>query len=45
MGCPRKEITVRGTLRETADGGVLVDTEAEQDGNRIVRNAVAGLAG
>ncbi len=44
-GFPEKEIVVRGTVRETSDGGVLIDTEAEQDGDRIVRNAVAELAG
>ncbi len=45
MGFPEKEIVVRGTVRETSDGRVLIDTEAEQDGDRIVRNAVAELAG
>ncbi|MBA3421422.1 MAG: hypothetical protein H0U12_05940 [Thermoleophilaceae bacterium] len=45
MGLPEKEIVVRGTVREVSGSGALIDTEAEQDGNRIVRNAVAELAG
>ena len=44
MGLPEKEIVVRGTVREAAGGAVVVDTEAEQEGNRIVRNAEAELA-
>ena len=44
MGVPEREIAVRGTVREAAEGGVVVDTEAEQDGNKIVRNAEAELA-
>jgi acyl dehydratase len=43
MGVPEKEIRVTGTVRETADGRVVVDTVAEQDGNQIVRNAEAEL--
>ncbi len=44
MGLPEKEIVVRGTVRAAGEGGTLVDTEAEQEGNRIVRNAEAELA-
>jgi len=44
MGLPEKEIVVRGTVREASPEGVVVDTEADQDGNRIVRNAEAELA-
>jgi acyl dehydratase len=44
MGLPEREIVVRGTVREASPDGVLVDTEAEQEGNRIVRNAEAELA-
>jgi acyl dehydratase len=44
MGLPEKEIVVRGTVREAGEGRALVDTEAEQEGNRIVRNAEAELA-
>jgi acyl dehydratase len=44
MGLPEKEIVVRGTVREAGDGHAVVDTEAEQEGNRIVRNAEAELS-
>ena len=44
MGLPEKEIVVRGTVREVSDGHALLDTEAEQEGSRIVRNAEAELA-
>jgi len=43
MGLPEKEIVVRGTVREASGEHALVDTEAEQEGNRIVRNAEAEL--
>jgi acyl dehydratase len=45
MGVPEKEIVVRGAVREASGGGVVIDAEAEQEGNLIVRNAVAELAG
>ena len=44
MGMPEKEIVVRGTVREASEDVALVDTEAEQEGNRIVRNAEAEIA-
>ncbi len=45
MGVPEAEVTVRSTVREVrADGTTVVDTEAEQGGNRIIRNAEAELA-
>jgi acyl dehydratase len=43
MGVPESEIKVTGTVREEADGGLIVDTEAEQEGNKIIRNAEAEL--
>jgi acyl dehydratase len=43
MGFPEKEIQVKGTVREAANGRVIVDTVAEQDGNQIIRNAEAEL--
>jgi hypothetical protein len=43
MGLPEQEITVTGTVREERDRRVLVDTEAEQGGKRIIRNAEAEL--
>jgi acyl dehydratase len=43
MGFPEKEILVKGRVKETGDGRVVVETVAEQDGNQIVRNAQAEL--
>jgi acyl dehydratase len=43
MGFPEQEITVTGSERERRDGTVVVDVEAEQGGNRIIRNAEAEL--
>jgi acyl dehydratase len=43
MGVPEKEILVTGTVREAANGRVVLDTVAEQDGNQIVRNAEAEI--
>jgi acyl dehydratase len=44
MGVPEQEIVVSGTVRESSDGHVIVDTVAEQGGNQIVRNAQAEIA-
>ena len=44
MGFPEKEIVVRASVREAGDGRAVLDLEAEQDGDRIVRNAEAELA-
>jgi acyl dehydratase len=41
MGQLGEEIVVTGTVREVADGVANVDSEAEQSGNRIIRNGVA----
>jgi hypothetical protein len=43
MGIPEQEIRVTGTVRETRDGRVVIDTVAEQSGNQIIRNAEAEL--
>jgi acyl dehydratase len=43
MGFPEQEITVTGSVKEERDGGVVIDTEAEQGGKRIIRNAEAEL--
>jgi acyl dehydratase len=43
MGVPEQEVLVTGTVRETSDGRVLIDTVAEQSGNQIIRNAEAEL--
>src|ERR1700753_4033375 len=36
-----EEITVTGTVTDVSDGVAVVEAEAEQSGNRIIRNAVA----
>jgi acyl dehydratase len=41
MGFPEKEIVVTGTVKDVRDGRVVIDTAAEQDGKRIIRNAEA----
>ena len=43
MGFPEQEITVTGSLKEERDGRVIVETQAEQGGKRIIRNAEAEL--
>ena len=43
MGFPGREITVTGTVREVAGRRAVIETEAEQDGNRIIRNAEAEI--
>ena len=39
-----EEITVTGTVEAAENGSVVVRSEAEQSGQRIIRNAVAELA-
>ena len=41
MGRLGEEIIVAGTVREVDGDTAIVDSEAEQDGQRIIRNAVA----
>ncbi len=43
MGVPEQEVLVSGTVREAADGRVVIDTVAEQAGKQIIRNAEAEL--
>jgi acyl dehydratase len=43
MGVPESEIVVSGTVRERDGERVVIATEAQQDGNGIVRNAEAEL--
>jgi acyl dehydratase len=43
MGFPEQEITVSGTVKEVRDGRVVIDTMAEQGGNKIIKNAEAEL--
>jgi acyl dehydratase len=43
MGFPEQEVVVTGTVKQTDNGKVVVDTVAEQNGNQIIRNAEAEL--
>lgn len=43
MGFPEQEITVSGTVKEVRDGRVIIDTAAEQGGNKIIKNSEAEL--
>jgi acyl dehydratase len=44
MGRMGEEIVVSGTVREVSDGVAIVDSEAEQSGHRLIRQAVAELS-
>jgi acyl dehydratase len=44
MGVLEQEVVVHGTVREVHDGVAVIDSEAEQNGNRIIRNAEAEVA-
>jgi acyl dehydratase len=44
MGRMGEEIVVSGTVREVGEGVAVVDSQAEQSGHRIIRNAVAEIA-
>jgi acyl dehydratase len=41
MGFPEQEIVVSGSVRSSSDGETVVDVEAAQGENRIIRNAEA----
>jgi acyl dehydratase len=43
MGIPEREITVSGIVKSVDDGRVVVDTVAEQAGNKVIRNAEAEI--
>jgi acyl dehydratase len=43
MGMPEQEVVVSGTVRESRDGRLIIDTVAEQAGNQIIRNAEAEI--
>jgi acyl dehydratase len=45
MGSIGEEIVVRGTVREVDGDTAIVDSEAEQSGRRIIRNAEAEIVG
>jgi acyl dehydratase len=44
MGQLEQEITVTGAVRSVEGGTAIVDVEAEQSGNKIVRNGEAEIA-
>jgi acyl dehydratase len=44
MGRIGEEIVVKGTVRESRGGTQIVDSQAEQSGQRIIRRAVAELS-
>ena len=43
MGFPEQEIVVTGTVKSSGDGRTVIETEAAQGDNRIIRNAEAEL--
>jgi acyl dehydratase len=43
MGFPERELIIRSTVREVADGVAKIDTTAEQSGKKIIRNAEAEI--
>jgi acyl dehydratase len=43
MGFPEQEMTVTGAEKESRDGRAVVEVEAAQGDNRIIRNAEAEL--
>ena len=43
MGVMGEEVVVSGSVREVSDGVATVDSQAEQSGRRIIRNAVAEI--
>jgi predicted transglutaminase-like cysteine proteinase len=44
MGFPEQEITVTGSVKEEGEGRVVIATEAEQGGKKIIKNAEAELS-
>ena len=43
MGFPEQEIVVSGSVKSTGGGRTVIETEAAQGDNRIIRNAEAEL--
>jgi len=41
MGFPEQEVEVTGSVKEERDGRVIVEGEARQGDNRIIRNVLA----
>ncbi len=44
MGQIGEEVVVSGTVRSVEDGVAVVESQAEQSGHRIIRNAVAEIS-
>jgi hypothetical protein len=44
MGLPEQEITVTSRVTEVSGGVAKVETQAEQGGNAIIRNAEAEIS-
>jgi acyl dehydratase len=44
MGFPEQELTVTGQVAEVSEGVAVIDTAAEQNGSKIIRNAQARVA-
>ena len=45
MGFPEQELVVSGTVKEAANGRVVIEMAAAQGDNQVIRNAQAELAG
>src|SRR3954451_25213326 len=45
MGFPEQEIVLSGSVRSSRDGTAVLDVEAAQGENRIIRNAEAEITG
>ena len=43
MGFPEQEIVVTGTVKSVSDGSAVIETEAAQGENKIIRNAEAEI--
>ena len=44
VGLPEAEITITSTVKEERDGEIVVKTEAEQNGKKIIKGGEAVLA-
>ncbi len=44
IGQPEQEIVVSGTVSELSDGVATIESEAQQGGQKIIRNGVAELS-
>ena len=44
MGFPEQELVVSGTVKEAANGGVVIEMAAAQGDNQVIRNAEAEVS-